>query len=231
MVAYRKCATFLRGVTEFSPPPSHLCVSFTLPGIFIVFSENLITRTSSCGKPQEAFRRQHNLSSLEGRVGVGVPLSWSWLGVDVPLSWPGGKGGVGKYCSPGQGSLLPEGTWDQKLVYPPGRDLGPETGIPPEWDQRLGHPTLRWDLGPAPPQKGPWTRDSNIPYPVNRQTHWKYYLPAVLVRGRLIYWVGAVGALSRRRSGPAPEIHWDLQIRGSDGAGSTGAFILLYNIF
>ena len=82
MVAYRKCVAFLPGFIEFCPPPR-----------VIVFSENLITRTSSCGKPQEEYCPQHNLSWLEGRVGMGYPCLG--LGWGRRYSCPGQRDGVG----------------------------------------------------------------------------------------------------------------------------------------
>ena len=40
---------------------------------FQFFSENFVTKISSCQKLQEEYCPQHNLSWLEGGMGVGVP--------------------------------------------------------------------------------------------------------------------------------------------------------------
>ena len=95
-------------------------------------------------------------------MGVPSPFwEYPYLVWEIPLSCPGGT----PRCCPGV-PPPPEGTWDQRLGYPPRRDMGPETGVPLTW------------LGPetgVPPPPCP---------PVNGQTHWKHYLPSYFVRGR-----------------------------------------------
>ena len=125
----------------------------------------------SCGKPQTAYRPRRNQSWGGGGTpvlagGGGTPVLagctpvLSWLGVPQSwfTSWPGlGYPPLGLgYPWPGLG-YPPEMTWDQRLGYPPAKDLGPET-----WKRT-------WDCGTPSPV---WT---------DRLTLWKHNLPSYYV--------------------------------------------------
>ena len=105
----------------------------------------IITRKSSCGKPQEAYRQRHNLFKHNLSPEGGYPIL-SWLGVPHPvligggypiLSWLGGYPILSWLGVP----HLDLARWvphpDLAGGYPPGLGyLLPGTGVPPErtWD-------------------------------------------------------------------------------------------------
>ena len=89
----------------------------------------LRTRKSSFGKPHDSYRPQHNLS-CGGEEGTPVLAGWVF-GYPPP---PQKRHGTRDWNTPW------EGTWDQRLGYPLGRDMGPDI-------QRLRY-TLQKDLGP-----------------------------------------------------------------------------------
>ena len=135
-----------------------------------------------------------------------------WTCERASIASPSPGWGVTPVLAPDWGTpSLPPGkrTWDQRLGYPFGKGLGPETGDW-TWDQRLGYPSGKglgpetgdgtWDLGPetgGTPLERAWdqklemgsgTWDQRLGYTsppwTERKTDalWKHYLP--VIRGR-----------------------------------------------
>ena len=124
---------------------------------------------------QEAYRPPHSKYSFCSPIwGEGSTLSlvrgYPIPGWVIPHLWPEGGGGANLSLVevPHPGVLL-EVTWDQSLGYPwkghgtsgiimgwrwlpPGRDLGPVTGVPPGKD--MGPVEVVWDGDGIPPM---WT--------------------------------------------------------------------------
>ena len=128
----------------------------------MLLSSKLLTRQSSCGKPQKVYRPRHNLSKRNlsrGEGGGGLVLSRQWSIQVLPLLGGGGEG-ITPLPPPGTGVVHPPSHLGLRYPLLGTRVPLPRTGLPP-------------------PQKGPGTRNLGrnlglgyLPPKGPRTSHW-----------------------------------------------------------
>ena len=154
--------------------------------------KTIVTRKSSCGKPQEAYHPRHNLSQHNLSEG-GVPHPWpgstpSWgtqhpdLARGVPHPWLRG-------LPPLWGT--PILTWLENPIFSQGvpgipshPDLGPVTGVPSQKGHGTSGSIMGWRWGP--PLERTWNQWKyyGMEMEITDRHQLKHNLPSYYVHGR-----------------------------------------------